>query len=450
METFAIKKKEAEPQKPVIVQKAPDSISGTEIPALDRRTQYVDPLVFGNEGNDNHLRLLFTEIAEQDSISDIIIIPGYPVLVKKKRRGLKSITYRIMQQHECEYIARKLTGNKTFLINISEGKCLSGQAKMLDGNIVSDEDYEKRAKQFAESKRRRFRYEITGCASAINENSFSVILRPLADEPTPYYELGMTKELVLDCIVPNGIVIISGATGEGKSTTLAAIYRYISEEDTLIKGILLTHEDPIEINYDSINRRSKHSVVIQSSIGPGQNILTFHDANRSAMRRSPDAVMVGELRDFSTVDAAIELSNTGHPAFATTHASNVPAILPRLISLFPESIQQQKALELADTIRILISQKLIEDVNGKMFAVREILKFTPALRDYLKKNAKNPDDMVRKIKMIIRYGKFGAISFEAQGKQLLAEGKINLASYRHLVEESEELSKEEIEELDSY
>ena len=130
---------------------------------------------------------------------------------------------------------------------------------------MSDEDYEKRAKQFAESKRRRFRYEITGCASAINENSFSVILRPLADEPTPYYELGMTKELVLDCIVPNGIVIISGATGEGKSTTLAAIYRYISEEDTLIKGILLTHEGPIEINYDSINRRSKHSVVIQSS-----------------------------------------------------------------------------------------------------------------------------------------------------------------------------------------
>ena len=448
METFAIKKKEAELQKPVIVQKAPESILGTEIPALDRRTQYVDPLVFGNEGNDNHLRLLFTEIAEQDSISDIIIIPGYPVLVKKKRRGLKAITYRIMQRHECEYLARKLTGNNTFLINISEGKCLSGQAKMLDGNIVNDEDYEKQAKQFAESKRRRFRYEITGCASAIHENSFSVILRPLADEPTPYYKLGMSKEFVLDCIIPSGIVIISGATGEGKSTTLAAIYRYILEEDTLIKGILLTHEDPIEINYDKV--KSKHSAVIQSSIGPGQNILTFHDANRSAMRRSPDAIMVGELRDYSTVDAAIELSNTGHPAYATTHASNVPAILPRLISLFPESIQQQKALELADTIRMLISQKLIEDVNGNMFAVRESLKFTPALRDYLKKKAKNPDDMVRKIKMIVRHGKFGSVSFEAQGKQLLAEGKINLASYRHLVEESEELSKEEIEELDSY
>lgn len=101
-----------------------------------------------------------------------------------------------------------------------------------------------------------FRYEITGCASAINENSFSVILKTVGWWTTPYYELGMTKELVLDCIVPT-IVIISGATGEGKSTTLAAIYRYISEEDTLIKGILLTHEDPIEINYDSINRRSK-------------------------------------------------------------------------------------------------------------------------------------------------------------------------------------------------
>lgn len=448
METFVVKKPEVESNKPKIVKIAPDSIVGTDIPALDRRTNYDDPLVFGNEGNDNALRLLFAEIAEQDSISDIIIIPGHPVLVKKKRRGLYAITYRILQEHECVYLAKVLTNNTTFLTDLSEGKCLSGQAKMLDGNIVTDEDYEKQAKQFAESKRRRFRYEITACSNAISEHSFSVILRPLEDEPVPYYKLGMSEDFVLDCIVPTGIVIISGATGEGKSTTLAAIFRYILEGDTIIKGILLTQEDPIEINYDRVP--SKHSVVIQSSIGEGQNIASFLEANRSAMRRSPDGIMVGELRDYATVNSAIDLSNTGHPVFATTHASNVAAIFPRLIGLYPEASQQQKALELSDTVRMLISQKLIEDVNGKMFAVREILKLTPALRGYLKKHAKNPDDMVRKIKMIVRNEKFGAISFEKEGKRLLAEGRITKESYRHLVEDESSLTEADIEELDTY
>lgn len=433
----------AEEEHSKIIKVAPDAIVGSKLPALDRLTHYNDPIVFTH---DDDMRLLFAEIANQESVSDIIIKPGDPVMIKRKRRGLSAITYRIMQRQECEYLARKLTNNNSFLIKISEGECLSGQAKMLDGNIVDDADYEAQADQVSSGERARFRYEVTGCSSALSEQSFSVILRPLADEPMTYDKLGISEQFVKDCIVNDGIVVIGGATGEGKSTTLAAVIRYIMENDTDIKGIILTHEDPIEINYDRV--KSKHSVIIQSSIGQGQNIKSFHDANRSAMRRSPDLVLVGELRDGDTVDAAVELSFTGHPVFATTHANSVAAIFPRLVSRFPQEIQAQKALDLIDTMRMLVSQKLIEGSNGKMFAVREVLKFTPELREYLKFYATTPDILNRKITNIMRYGLFGAESYENQGKRLLEEGKIGLRSYRYLVEERQEFDEETLAMLD--
>lgn len=435
-----------EPPKAKVVPKqaTPDKILGSNLKPLDRLTSYQDPIVFSSN---NEIRLLFAEIAAQESVSDIIIIPGLPVMIKRKRRGLRAITYKPLQRNDCEFLVKSLTNNPSFLINLSNGETLSGLAKMLDGNIVSEADYEAYANQVSNSERSRYRYEVTGCSSAVSEQSFCIILRPLPDEPLTYDKLGMSEEFVNNCIVKDGIVCIGAATGEGKSTTLAAIIRYIMENDTITKGIILTHEDPIEVNYDKV--RSHHSVVIQSSIGIGQNIKTFHDANRSAMRRSPDLVLVGELRDGDTIDAAIELSLTGHPVFATTHANNVAAIFQRLITRFPEEVQAQKAFDLIDTVRVLMSQKLIEGIDGKMFAVREILRFTPALREYLKKSAIKPSDLYRKINLIMTNGYLGAQNFESQGQELLAAGKISLKSYHHLIETREDFDDKTVELLDS-
>ena len=123
-------------------------------------------------------------------------------------------------------------------------------------------------------------------------------------------------------ISPHGSFLVSGATGSGKTTTFAAIIRHILENDTPIKGHILTHEEPIEYRYDKI--QSSHSIIVQSQIP--DHFPTFHAANREAMRRRPAMVLVGELRDLETIQSAVEIARTGHAIFATVHATDVASI----------------------------------------------------------------------------------------------------------------------------
>lgn len=416
------------------VTKAPETITGTSIPALDWLTNYTDPSRFSKT---EEIEALFHEISKHKDVSDIIIRPDAPVCLKIKRRGLRAITHRIMDNGECESVIRILTLNNSIMNAIRAGETVSGLAKILsstdDGKAI-----------YADSGGRmksRYRYEVTGCASPKSEVSFSAILRPLPVDPLSYDKLGMDVAFVEQCIVKDGTVIFAGATGEGKSTSLAAIIRYIAENDTMIKGNILTHEDPIEVSYDNI--RSNHSLVTQSGIGQGQHIKSFDAANRSAMRRSPDLVLVGELRDGPTVEAAVELSLTGHPVFATTHANNISAILPRLISRFPQEIQAQKAYDIVETARMFVAQKLIWNTEGRIFAVRETLKFTNELRYYLLdvlNKAGQPDALYKKIAGIMKYGYLGSTSYEKQGKELLDSGFIDHENYRYLVEGGDVLS----------
>lgn len=440
-------------QKVEHMQRAPEKITGSNLVPLDRKTHYKDPVRFTSI---EHLRGLFAEIANHQGISDIIILPDEPVAVKIKRKGLRAITYRILNLSECERIIALLTGDDSASIKIKAGETLSGLAKVLeqDNNeiyLAHKLSTTERTKQLAERdvqlNKFRYRYEITGCSTASNEHAFSCIMRPLPSEPYKYDELGLSLDFVHNCIVKDGIVIIAGATGEGKSTTLAAIIRYILENDTQIKGIIITHEDPIEVSYEKVY--SSHSVVIQSAIGQGQNVKTFDAANRTAMRRSPDLALIGELRDAPTVEAAVELSLTGHPVFATTHANSVSAIFPRLISRFPEEAQQQKTYDIISTTRMLISQKLIRDVNGNMFAVREVLKFTPFIRNYLLERSTRPDIVIQKINGMMEKGLFGAKSYAIQGREMLEEGRIDEQNYFYLVEKGDEANDDDLASLDS-
>ncbi|MGP5057665.1 ATPase, T2SS/T4P/T4SS family [Psychrobacter celer] len=423
------------------VTKAPSSITGTSIPALDWLTQYKDPARFSRS---EEIEALFHEISKHKDVSDIIIRPDAPICLKIKRRGLRAITHRIMDNGECESIIRILTLNNSIMNTIRAGETVSGLARILsstdDGKAIYSDS--------GGRMKSRYRYEVTGCASPKSEVSFSAILRPLPVDPLPYHKLGMDVPFIEKCIVKDGTVIFAGATGEGKSTSLAAIIRYIAENDTMIKGNLYTHEDPIEVSYDNI--RSTHSLVMQSSIGQGQNIKSFDAANRSAMRRSPDLVLVGELRDGPTVEAAVELSLTGHPVFATTHANNISAILPRLISRFPQEIQPQKAYDIIETARMFVAQKLIWNTEGNIFAVRETLKFTNELRYYLLdilNKSGQPDAIYKKIAGIMKHGYLGSTSYERQGKELLESGYIDEENYRYLVEGGNVLSESVLAQL---
>lgn len=416
------------------VTKAPDVITGTSLPGLNWLTNYTDP---GRFTSTAEIEALFHEISKHKDVSDIIIRPDAPVCLKIKRRGLRAITHRIMDNSECESIIRILTLNNSIMNTIRAGETVSGLAKML----ASNDDGKAIYTGVGGRMKSRYRYEVTGCAAPKSEISFSAILRPLPVDPLPYDKLGMDEDFIKQCIVKDGTVIFAGATGEGKSTSLAAIIRYILEHDTMIKGNILTHEDPIEVSYDNI--RSEHSLVTQSAIGQGQHVKSFDAANRSAMRRSPDLVLVGELRDGPTVEAAVELSLTGHPVFATTHANNVSAILPRLISRFPQEIQAQKAYDIVETARMFVAQKLIWNTDGRIFAVRETLKFTNELRYYLLdvlNKAGQADALYKKITGIMKNGYLGSTSYERQGKELLEAGVIDHDNYRYLVEGGDVLS----------
>lgn len=407
------------------------------------KTDYKDPLRF-SEQRYIEVYSLFNEIAAQDSVSDIIISPYLPVLIKIKRRGLIAITKRPLDMREAEEVLKIITANPNTLSLVRSGECVSGLALMLENQVV-DLFSAKEYTEFKHERKTRYRYEVVGSSSIESDMGFSIVLRPLPPEPKSYDELNIPLEFIESCLVKDGIVIIGGATGEGKTTTLAAVIRYVLEHDTIIKGNIITHEDPVEISYDTI--RSNHSWVTQSAMG--HHIKSFDKANRAAMRRSPDLVLVGELRDGETVEAAVEIALTGHPAFATTHANCVAAIFPRLLSRFPKEVQAEKCFDLVDTCRLLASQKLIWRTDGKIMAVRESLPFTPELRQYLGKFTDDPPTVIRKIAGIMEHGLFGVKSYRAQGEQLLADGIISEETLRHLVDASQGIDEEILSILDS-
>lgn len=301
--------------------------------------------------------------------------------------------------------------------------------------------------EYQYQEKTRYRYELVGASTLESDVGFSMILRPLPNKPLSVKELKVPRNLLELFLVKDGLCIIGGATGEGKTTLLAAINRYILENDTVIKGNIITHEEPIEITYHAI--RSKHSYITQSGIG--QHITDFAVANRSAMRRSPDLILVGELRDGETIDAAIELSTTGHPVYATTHANSVAEIFPRLLSRFPLSAKATKCYDLIRNTRVLASQKLIWTAgpDKKLMAVREYLPFTPQLRTYLSKFAEDPDTVIRKISGIMEQGLFGVESYQKQGERLLAEGIITPETFNHLVDRQINYANDVLEKLEA-
>lgn len=416
----------------------PSHISGSDLEPLGWYSNYTDPQRF-NDMED--IRSLFAEIDLHENVSDIIIKSGSPVAIKIKRFGLKAVTHRCLYHEEALIICQMLTNDPAVSSRISRGTPISGMAQIMDrANFNSATGIQ--------SSKNRYRFEITACSSKDEENGVSVIMRPLPDAPYRYSDIGIPFEFVQKCIIKDGIVIVAGATGEGKSTTIASVIRYILENDTPIKGNVITHEDPIEVSFDLV--KSRHSEVMQSSIGQGDHVLTFNNANRSAMRRSPDLVLLGELRDEDTIEAAVELSLTGHPVFATTHASNVGSIFPRLISRFPKEIQGQKGFDLIDTVRFVVAQKLIWTTKGKRLAVREELEITEGLRAVLIKYAERTDVLYRIINRIMKEEAFGAISYASQAQKLLDDGVIDQKNYFYLVGNYNELSVEEVKLIEGY
>jgi twitching motility protein PilU len=216
------------------------------------------------------------------------------------------------------------------------------------------------------------------------------------------------RELIME---PRGLILVVGATGSGKSTTLAAMIDHRNQNSS---GHILTIEDPIEYLH-----RHKKSIVNQREVGLDTH--SYHEALRNAMREAPDVIMIGEIRDTDTMEAAIAFSETGHLCLATLHSNNADQTLERILNFFPESAHKNVLMNLALNLRAVISQRLVVGKDGRRLPATEVLLNTPLIRDMIRRG------QVHDVKEAMdRSLQEGMQTFDQSLYRLYKEGRIEL------------------------
>ncbi len=239
---------------------------------------------------------------------------------------------------------------------------------------------EHKMKIFEETGDVDFAYEVPGLARYrvnlfMQLHGIGAVFREIPSEIKTCDELGLPPIVKRLAQLPKGLVLVTGPTGSGKSTTLAAI---IDEANRTRKDHIITIEDPIEFVH-----KSKKAIVNQREVGT--HTKSFSAALRSALREDPDIILVGEMRDLETISLAIEAASTGHLVFGTLHTINAAKTVDRIIEVFPVDEQEQIRSTLADSIRAVISQTLFKRIDRKgRVAALEIMIATPAIRNLIR------------------------------------------------------------------
>lgn len=238
---------------------------------------------------------------------------------------------------------------------------------------------DKQRKDFEEFLETDFSFEVPGVArfrvNAFNHNrGAGAVFRTIPSKILSMDDLGMGQIFKDLAMVPRGIVLVTGPTGSGKSTTLAAMVDYIN--DTKYDHIL-TVEDPIEFVHES-----KKSLVNQREVH--RDTLGFNEALRSALREDPDVILVGEMRDLETIRLALSAAETGHVVFGTLHTSSAAKTIDRIVDVFPAEEKEMVRSMLSESLQGVISQTLLKKSGGGRIAAHEIMVGTPAIRNLIR------------------------------------------------------------------
>ncbi len=247
--------------------------------------------------------------------------------------------------------------------------------------LVYDIMNDKQRKEYEEYLECDFSFEIKGLArfrvNAFNQNrGAGAVLRTIPSKILSLEQLNAPKSFATIADYPRGIVLVTGPTGSGKSTTLAAIVNHKNDNEY---GHILTIEDPIEFVHESkkclVNQREVH-----------RDTLGFNEALRSALREDPDVILVGEMRDLETIKLALEAAETGHLVFGTLHTSSAAKTIDRIVDVFPAAEKEMVRSMLSESLKAVISQTLCKKIGGGRVAAHEIMIGVPSIRNLIREN----------------------------------------------------------------
>ncbi|HYO10134.1 MAG TPA: PilT/PilU family type 4a pilus ATPase, partial [Tepidisphaeraceae bacterium] len=275
---------------------------------------------------------------------------------------------------------------------------------------------EKRWKEFQEKRDSDFSYAIPGLSrfrvnAHYQRNSVALSIRTINDKVRPIEQLFLPEIVHKLTHLPRGLILVTGPTGSGKSTTLAGMIDAINKRE---QGHIITMEDPIEYAFIS-----NKSAIEQREVGT--DVPTFASGLKHSLRQDPDVILVGEMRDLETVGAAITAAETGHLVFSTLHTVNAPQTIERIIDVYPADEQNQIRSMLANTLQAVISQTLFKrcDQPGMIPGI-EVMLCTPAVRNCVRENR------IFEIPNIIETSRaLGMQTLDSSIKQLYVNGYIS-------------------------
>ncbi|MBZ2170357.1 MULTISPECIES: type IV pilus twitching motility protein PilT [Marinobacter] len=286
--------------------------------------------------------------------------------------------------------------------------------------LIYDIMNDKQRKDYEEFLETDFSFEVPGVArfrvNAFNQNrGAGAVFRTIPSKVLTMEDLGMGQVFKDIASTPRGLVLVTGPTGSGKSTTLAAMMDYIN--DTRYEHIL-TIEDPIEFVHDSkkclVNQREVH-----------RDTLGFNEALRSALREDPDIILVGELRDLETIRLALTAAETGHLVFGTLHTTSAAKTIDRVVDVFPAEEKSMVRSMLSESLQAVISQTLMKKMGGGRVAAHEIMIGTAAIRNLIRE-----DKIAQMYSSIQTGGSIGMQTLDQCLERLLQKGLISREAAR--------------------